>query len=391
MRPTRNDIILYMNGNRRLSHLLKPLLRRGWGGLVLLLLATPLPAQTAFVWQAGAQAFFDNEEYARSAVQSPQTMAGVHLAPQVGVSWQGRHRVFAGVDALKEFGTDRVIDRADLMAYYEFESPAFHFRMGAFPRRDVLDRYPRMFFQDSVAYFRPVMTGLFWEYHRPRGYFNVWLDWTGRQAEGRRETFFMGWSGRYQYGVFYAQHFGYMYHFARSKHPAVPEHLHDNGLLLVSAGVDLHRLARLDKLEANAGWSAGLERDRDDGTGAWHVPQGFLAELAVEWRGIGLFNTYYRGAAQQRFYPQYGNALYWGDTFYRTREYNRTDLYVQFFRSPVVDVRFTASFHLAERHLYNSQSLTASFHLDNFSQHNGQPYRPFWDGWFRKNDKHQRQ
>ena len=136
-------------GNRRLSCLLKPLLRRGWGGLgafwaglVLLLLALPLSAQTAFVWQAGAQAFFDNEEYARSAVQSPQTMAGVHLAPQVGVSWQGRHRVFAGVDALKEFGTDRVIDRADLMAYYEFESPAFHFRMGAFPRRDVLGRYP---------------------------------------------------------------------------------------------------------------------------------------------------------------------------------------------------------------------------------------------------------
>ena len=231
-----------MMGNRRLSCLLKPLLRRGWGGLgVLGRPGSPaprhsLPAQTAFVWQAGAQAFFDNEEYARSAVQSPQTMAGVHLAPQVGVSWQGRHRVFAGVDALKEFGTDRVIDRADLMAYYEFESPAFHFRMGAFPRRDVLGRYPRMFFQDSVAYFRPVMTGLFWEYHRPRGYFNVWLDWTGRQDEGRRETFFMGWSGRYQRGVFYAQHFGYMYHFARSKHPAVPEHLHDNGLLLVSAG-----------------------------------------------------------------------------------------------------------------------------------------------------------
>lgn len=355
--------------------------KRCWGLLCLLFGSLALSAQN-FVWKAGVHSFFDNEEYAGSAVQTPQTMAGVHLVPQVGVAWNGKHRVFAGVDALKEFGTDRVLDAASLLAYYEYEGRYFDFRMGVFPRQEVLDRYPRMFFQDSIAYYRPVMTGLSWEYHRKHGYAHVWLDWTGRQTTEKRETFFIGWSGRYNLGVFYGQHFGYMYHFAKRKNPPQPDPLHDNGLIWTSLGVDLASKTSFEKLELNVGWSAGAERNRD-GDNAWHVAHGLLSELKVEYKGLGLFNTYYRGGAQQRFYAQYGNALYWGDSFYRTKEYNRTDLYVNFFKTPVVNVKLVVSFHWAERNLYNEQTLCASFDLDNLQKKKAPRYEYIWDGWFK--------
>ncbi len=347
--------------------------------LLLFLCATPLSAQT-FVWQAGTHAFFDNEEYAHSSVQSSQTMSGVHIVPQVGVDWQGTHRIMAGVDVLKEFGSDLLLDRASLLAYYAFDGEYFDFRMGAFPRRGTLDRYPRMFFQDSIANFRPAVTGLFWEYHRLHGYANVWLDWTGKQTEEQRETFFIGWSGRYNKGAFYAQHFGYMYHFAKRLNASASDPLHDNGLLLTSAGIDFSHLTGFDRLELNAGWSCGLERNRDEDN-RWYVPHGLLAELQVEFRGMGLHNTYYRGQPQQRFYPQYGHALYWGDTFYRTREYNRTDLYVRFVQSSVVNIKLSVSFHFAEGRMYNSQSLCATFDLNNFSKHSPDEYRYLWNGW----------
>lgn len=371
------------NTNR--SVFLKPLLGRGWGGfrLVLLLLCSMTVSAQTFVWKAGVHSFFDNEEYAHSAVQTPQTMAGVHLAPEVGVEWQGRHRILAGVDVMKEFGTDRIIDYARPIAYYWFDGKYFDFRMGAFPRKDVLDRYPRMFFQDSIANYRPVMTGLSWEYHRKNGYAQVWLDWTSRQTEKNREAFFMGWSGRYNLGVFYGQHFGYMYHFAKRKNPVVPDPLHDNGLMLTSVGVDFAPKTAFAKLELNVGWSVGLERNRD-GDGNWHAPHGLLSELKVEYKGIGLFNTYYRGGAQQRFYPQYGNALYWGDTFYRTKEYDRADLYINFFKTPVVNVKLVFSLHFTERAMYNEQALYASFDLDNLKREKQPRYEYLWDGWFKK-------
>ena len=323
-----------------------------------------------FVWQAGVRSFFNNQEFAGSNVKQSQTMAGTRFAPQLGLSYDGKHRAFVGIDALHEFGSHRAIDSYAPIAYYNFDGEPFVFYMGAFPRKPLLSNYPRMFFQDSVNNYRPVMNGLFWEYRSKKDdYFNVWLDWTGRQTHERRETFFMGWSGRYNFSIFYGEQFGYMFHFASRMNPPTREYVNDNGLVLTSIGIDLSEKTGFEKLELNVGWSIGLERDRGTNDG-WQNPNGFLSELKIETRNIGLFNTVYLGQRQQIRYNIHKNSLYWGDQTYRVSKYNRSDFYVYFIRNRTARVKLIYSLHFLERKMFHEQSLYATFDLDNLTRRN---------------------
>jgi len=334
------------------------------------------------IWSGGVHSFFDNVEFGGSKVQIPQTMAGVHLTPEIGLEWDGKHRVLAGFDVMHEYGSNRVIDYYDPIIYYELDNAPWRFYMGAFPRSLVLDKYPRMFFQDSIANYRPTLNGLFWEFYSGDNYFNAWLDWTSRQTRTRHEAFFMGWSGRYNYGIFYGQHFGYMFHFAGVMEPEIPEGLHDNGLILTSLGIDLAAKTGFDRLEANVGWSAGLECDRS--LGDWHKLHGLLSEARIEYRGLGVFNTYYRGGSQQIFYNDHANELYWGDPVYRSKEYDRADLYISFIKTNVVNIKMTYSLHFTERMMYHQQMLTATFDLDNFRKKKAEQSTYLWDYLFLK-------
>jgi hypothetical protein len=341
---------------------------------------SPLFAQE-IVWKAGVHSFFDNTEFARSSVQIPQSMSGVHIAPEIGLSWNKKHRILAGFDVLHEFGSDRLIDYGDAIAYYEYDGKPFRFYMGAVPRQLVLDKYPRMFFQDSIKNYRPTLNGVFWEYTSGKSYANVWLDWTSRQTYKRHESFFMGWSGCYNSELFYIQHFGYMFHFAGIKEPVIEESVHDNGLLLNSLGIDFAPKTNFEKLEINVGHAIGFERNR--GIGVWNIPQGLLSELKIEYKGLGVFNTYYKGKSQQVFYNDHSNNLYWGDPVYRSKEYDRADFYIHFIHTDIVKLKFIYSFHLTENQVYHEQSFYAIFDLDNFkNKKNKKKYSYLWDNWF---------
>ena len=321
-----------------------------------------------FLWQAGTHSFFNNHEFPGSRVKSSQTMAGVHFAPQIGLGYEGCHRAFVGIDAMSEFGSEKAVDYYSLMAYYRFDNKPFTFYMGSFPRKTALNRYPRMFFQDSVSNYRPLMNGMFLECRSKKDdYFNVWLDWTGRQTEKTREAFFIGWSGRYNKGIFYGEQFGYMFHFASSLKPAIPEYVNDNGLILTSIGIDFADKTFLEKLDVNIGWSIGLERDRGAGDG-WQNPNGIVAELKIEYKKVGLFNTLYSGQGQQVRYNQHNNRLYWGDQTYRASKYNRADLYICFIKNSAVNVKLVYSLHFLEKKMFHEQALYATFDLNNIGK-----------------------
>jgi hypothetical protein len=308
-------------------------------------------------------------------------MAGVHLAPELGLNLQNKHRIWLGFDGLHEWGSDEKIRSLDPVLYYEYAGKPFRFYAGAFPRQLALDKYPRMFFQDSITNYRPLLNGIFWELKVNGNYANVWLDWASRQTDKRREAFFMGWSGRYNRKPFYMQHFGYMFHFAKTKGREKPEPLHDNGLILTSFGLDLASGSPFEKLEVNAGWSAGLERNRE--IGVWNTPHGLLSELKVEYKGLGLFNTYYKGGSQQVFRNDYGAELYWGDPVYRAKEYDRLDFHIHFIKTGAVRLTFQYSLHLMERQMYHEQSFYAVFDLDNLKNSKKEKkYSYLWDNWF---------
>ena len=334
-----------------------------------------------FLWKTGVYNFFDNSEFAHSKLTIPQTMAGVHLSPEIGLKWNDNHHFFAGFDAMHEYGSDKIINYFDPIVYYQFTRQQFRFIAGAFPRKQTLDKYPRIFFQDSINNYRPTINGIFWEFGSEGKYMNVWLDWVSRQTSTRRESFFLGWSGKYNLHIFYGQHFGYMLHLANVTNPEIREGIQDNILTLTSLGIDLSSKTNFEQLEANIGWAIGIERNRM--IGKWHRPQGFLSEIKVEYRGLELYNTLYKGQSQQIFRHNHGNDLYWGDPMYHTETYNRTDCSILFYKSDVMNIKFTWSLHFAEQTLYHQQLFNASFDLHNMKKTGQKKYSYLWDNWLK--------
>jgi hypothetical protein len=314
-------------------------------------------------WKADLFSFFDNTEFGRSAVTIPQTMAGIMVAPEVGLGWDTIHKVNIGINLIHEYGSPEAIDKLYPTAYYEFNRGVQRFIMGAFPRSRVIGNYPRLFFQDSITYYRPNMNGIFWEFRQNRNYFNTWLDWTGRQSKTTNEAFFIGFSGRYNLGIFYLQHFGYMFHLAGKMDPVIEEALHDNLLFNNSLGIDMSGKTFFSTLEANAGWVTRLERSRADNSG-WIKLNGFLLEAKAEYKCFGLFNTFYKGDGMMYFYRQRGNQLYWGDPVYRANIYDRSDFYVIFMRRRTVNIELTYSLHFLEDRVYNEQLLKVVVNLN---------------------------
>jgi hypothetical protein len=307
--------------------------------------------------------FFDNTEFGGSAFTIPQTMAGIMVAPEIGLMWDSVHKVNVGVNLMHEYGSPKAIDKFYPTAYYEFDRGPWRFIMGAFPRSRATEKYPRLFFRDSISYYRPNINGIFWEYRPNHNYINVWMDWTGRQSKTVNEAFFIGFSGRYNYGIFYLQHFGYMFHLAGKMDPVVEESLHDNLLFQTSAGIDLSGRTFFRTLEANAGWVSRLERSRADNTG-WIKLNGFLMETRLEYKWFGLFNTFYSGDGMMYFYRQRGNELYWGDPVYRAKIYDRTDFYISFLQNRTVNIDLTFSLHFLENRIYNEQMLKVIVNLN---------------------------
>jgi hypothetical protein len=332
--------------------------------LLFILFTTGKSISQDLTWHTRLYTFFDNTEFSGSAFTIPQTMAGVMLAPDIGLRWDSVHSINVGVNLMHEFGSSLTIDKFYPTAYYEYLKGPFRFLMGAFPRSPLLDRYPRSFFRDSISYYRPNVNGIFMEYSKNKSYINVWLDWTGRQTESVHEAFFVGISGRYSWETLYLQHFGYMYHYAAVMNPVVEEALHDNTLFQTSFGLDLSGRTILDKLDLNAGWIIGLERARADNTG-WIAQNGFLFETNIEYRYFGLLNSFYRGSGLMYFYNDHGDDLYWGDPLYRAKTYNRSDLYLRLSNNKKVDIKLTWSLHFLESKIYNEQMLKVVVNLNN--------------------------
>jgi len=315
-----------------------------------------------FTWKCGLFSFFDNVEFAKSEYKKPQTMSGIMIFPEAGLQWDSVHSISAGINILREFGSKDVIDDMFFTAYYSYQKAPFRFVMGAFPREYALKRYPRVFFQDSVGYYRPNINGILWEASLKRFNANIWLDWTGRQSPEQNETFLLGISGHYAFNTLYFQFFSYMFHFAAKMNPVISESLHDNGLMLFSAGIDLKGKTGFDELDINAGIVTGMERSRGENTG-WINQTGFLSECNIEKWNAGIFNSLYIGDGQMHFYNKHGNKLYWGDPIYRAKVYNRLDMYISLFKNRNIRSRITYSLHFAEGRIYHEQLLGLNVNL----------------------------
>lgn len=319
-------------------------------------------------WKTGFNYFFDNTEFARSSITIPQTMTGVHLSPEIGVKWDSAHSVFAGLDVLKNSGTSNVIDKTDVIAYYQYLTTATTFRAGSFQREEVLSNYSNLFFQDSVKNFRPLIQGIFWQVKKNSSYFNLWLDWVSHQTDLNREIFFVGASGHKRLGFLFADFQSYLYHFAgRANNPY--DHLCDNALGHFSVGVDYSNKHGLDTLLFAVGVLAGYERDRDDENNRTYTPVGAILRLNAEYRGIGLDNMLYVGQPRMNLYKNYGGNLYWSNPFLRSKYYLESKFYLNVIQTSYVEGRIASKFHFSEGEIMYEQTFNLSVSLNNFSKH----------------------
>ncbi|MFA5045845.1 MAG: hypothetical protein WC542_07940 [Paludibacter sp.] len=318
-------------------------------------------------WNAGLNYFFDNTEFARSSLTKDQTMTGVHFSPEIGLKWNSAHSVFVGSDLLKISGSQNVIDKVDLFAYYQYNTPKVLFRAGAFPRTEILSNYSDFFFQDSINYFRPIMQGVFWQVGQNNAYFNLWLDWNGHQTVVNRETFYVGASGHKRFGFFFTDFQSYMYHYANVRPSNPTYHVCDNALAHLSLGVDYSNKEGLDTLLFAVGVLAGYERERGlpDNTNA---PLGAVLRLNVEYRLFGLNNTVYMGDPRMVMYNKYGGDLYWSNPFLRSGSYVESKLYLKVIHTKEVQARLASNFHFSEGKLMFEQVFTLRASLNNFSK-----------------------
>lgn len=305
----------------------------------------------SFGWRAHFFGFADNREY-DSSVQIPQSILGAHLSPELYLRFDSIHTINVGLNALKEFGSTNQIDKVNPYLYYGMNGDAFIFNFGVFPRKKIMGTAPKAIYYDSLYYYRPYICGLFWTYKQ--GAFNqsVYLDWTSRQTDVNRETFIMGSKGEFSHKMLYLENQIYMYHHAGAANPQEDDHLRDNGVILITLGLDASNYIFLDTLKLSISGIKSFERERN--VTGWHTPNGVIVDLCVNYKGLGIHNSYYFGQ---------GHNLDWGDPFYRLKQYNRIDISYKMITLKKVSGAFVYSIHFAEGNVSHQQQFTISVNL----------------------------
>jgi len=318
--------------------------------LAFLLVLSCFHSSKAQTYEFGAEffGFADNREY-KSDYQIPQTMFGFHAIPKLTFCFDTIHNLHFGTNLIKEFGSEPFIDKAYPYIYYNFKGEPFNFIFGSFPRAKVLANSPNIIYYDSLNYYRPYVSGLFWTYKKGSFSQSVYLDWTSRKAPDVRETFIMGGQGKYQRDMFFVHNYIYMYHYANQMVPDTtdPVRVRDNGVAYLRLGLDFSEQTILDSLSISASGIMSFERRR--GLEDWQIPKGLIIEFTAEFKGFGINNILYMGD---------GHNLDWGDPYYRLKRYNRVDFYYKLINSKRATAQFAASMHFAENKVSLQQQFT---------------------------------
>lgn len=258
--------------------------------------------------------FFDNREYFNPLVND-QTMAGSRVSAAAGYAFDENNRMMAGASYLYEFGSKGEWIAPDVIAYYQGNRKHLGIIIGAFPRTGKIE-LPLTLFTDTFAYYRPITEGILLQFSKPNFSHNLWIDWTGRQSYEKQESFLLGFSGKYQHGIFIWQHHFIMTHLAHTKNTNAGEHIRDNAGFILLPGLNLTQFTRLDSLTLSAGLLGSYDRLRN--VYDFRVPWGFYAEAGAVFRGFGLQGTLYMGESQ---------VITSGDGFYKSDRYLRADAF----------------------------------------------------------------
>lgn len=294
-----------------------------------------------FAYDVDFEMNFDNREFYKSAFSRSMTIFGARLTPSVGLDVVSRpdtrHRVIAGLDVMKDFGSPKsdVSDHLqELTLYYNLEKRLGGGRAdmtiyaGIFPRKMMSDRYSTAFFSDSLTFYDNNLEGLLIKFRRPKAEFEVGCDWMGQIGQNQRERFMVFSSGEGEVAPFLTLGYaGYMYHFACSEEVTG---VVDNILVNPYARFTFGHMMGLQAFDLRFGWLQGMQNDRKH-VGTYTFPCGGEFDLEVRHWNFGLRNSLFYGMDMMPYYNnldsgsyKYGNILYPGDPFYRIHDDGKT-------------------------------------------------------------------
>lgn len=317
--------------------------------LLVLIAAGGAPPVSALepTWGIDFQTVFDNSEGDGKYIDS-KTWFFTRLAPEVGLRLSDESRIAGGVVWYQPVGCEWDGYRVSPTLYYRYESPAWRFSMGMFPRRQLREEMPAFLWSDSLTYTQANIRGALVQYVGEKGFVDAYIDWRGMQSEHRREAFAVVGHGQWYPGggVFFTGAHLMMNHLARRKNDVeLLDGVVDNLLANPYIGMDLTSRTALDSLQVRAGAVFGLDRDRKY-EHSWRSAAGGWLEITLRWRMLGLKNSLYAGGRLCPLYARYGGLLYQAEPYYQSRFYNRTDLCVYLLRRRGVNLTGELDFHV---------------------------------------------
>ena len=248
---------------------------------------------------------------------------------------------------------NHAIDKAEVTLYYNYENEKVQFRAGAFPRREVLSNYSDFFFRDSVNQFMPLMQGIFWQLGKENNFVNAWMDWTGYSTAEKRESFFLGLSGKTSKGLFFADFQSSLFHLA-GNYPndgrfGVSEVIQG----IASVGLE-YSFGNHFRMMTSAGIFAAVERDRRQ-----MKPIDRLVYRSIQCR---IYGCRYREHAlcwrpSYATFREIWRQLYWGNPYLQGSRYLQSKWYIRLIDSERTKLRLNCNMHFSEGALLFQQAL----------------------------------
>ena len=312
-------------------------------------------AQNSFDIHFNGLGFLDNHEY-KDFIDRSHTYSGTRTELDLGLNLDSLHHFIVGVNAIHEFGAIPFFLKVDPVAYYKFESKSWLFNAGEFPRKGLIDNYPRAMLNDTLQYYRPNVEGLLARYQNHHFMETGWIDWVSRQTNTEREQFLFGAEGKYLpwlSGPFYITHFFFLEHNAGAAILLPNDHIQDNGAAQIRLGLDFTKKQHLlDSLSFEAGVMASLERTR--GVDGLQTPKGFVSSIYASFGHFAAYNEYYIGQ---------GSNINFGDSFYSKHFYNRLDLIFTPFLTGHLKGQFVLSIHRTPGYTSNQEVFRVTYDM----------------------------
>ncbi|MDX8339876.1 hypothetical protein SLH46_11820 [Draconibacterium sp. IB214405] len=287
-----------------------------------------------FKYQLLFEGIGDNREFTHEYAY-PQTIMGSRGAFEVGVDIDN-HQLRGGLSQLLEFGSDLDAQKPKLTLYYQFQDEDKEFAFGAFPRRDKIN-FPLAMLTDTLLYYRPNIEGMFGEFRWDWGHQNGFVDWVGRQTDTQREQFMAGFSGEIFYKNFFFQNYLLMFHNAHTLYNNPPLHIKDYMGFALQGGIRTpENITVQGELKMGVLNSTYRERSVTDG---YEVSTSFFAEANMRYKNLGIKSVMSLGA---------GHKFAYGDPYYRTKNYSRTDLIWYFINHEQIKGKFNLSMHIVD-------------------------------------------